>query len=109
MERPDAEAASQQLEREGATMRLVSCDGMLGMRRMSTQNAPLDPERRIDILADVMVCENHLVRWLGEQKEKLQKCAPVDELDQLGLGPVAPEPRSLTLRLMQSSFRAGEA
>ncbi len=90
-------------------MRLVSCDGMLGMPRRCIQNAPLDPERRTDIRADVMVGENHLALWLAEQKEKLQKCAPVDELDQLGLGPVAPEPPSPTLRQMQSSFRAGEA
>lgn len=106
---PGAEAAWQRLEREGATMQLVACDGLLGMLRLSTQAAPLDPERRADILADVMACENHLVRWLAEQKEKLQKCATVDELDQLGLGPVAPEPPEPTLRQMQGFLRAGEA
>ncbi|MEO5727889.1 MAG: hypothetical protein ABI134_00450, partial [Byssovorax sp.] len=106
---PGAEAAWQRLEREGATAQLVACDGLLGMLRLRTRAEPLDPERRADILADVMVCENHLVRWLAEQEEKLRLCASADELDQLGLGPVAPESPSPTLRQMQSFLRAGEA
>ena len=69
---PGAAAAGQRLEGEGTAMQFVACDGLLGMLRLSTREAPLDPERRADILTDVMRCKNHLMSWLEEQKRKLQ-------------------------------------
>ena len=106
---PGAEAAGQRLADRDTAIQLISCDGLLGLLRLSTRNAPLDPERRAYILTDVMYCENQLKSWLSEQKQKLQGCASEGELDQLGLGPVAPDTPQQTLRQMQGFLDAGEA
>jgi hypothetical protein len=105
---PGAAAAGQRLADEPTAMQLISCDGLLGLLRLSTREAPLDPERRADILTDVMRCENHLMTWLAEQKEKLQAHASEGELDQLGLGPLVPDMPLQTLRQMKSFLDVGE-
>lgn len=81
-----AEAAAAQLARDGSAAKRARAEWTLLRLQCCIRAAPIDEERRADILADVMRHENDLASWFTAASARFRGAATAAQLQALGLG-----------------------